>query len=260
MRTVAMIVSYDGTAYSGFQSQPQGQTVQDEIQLALQRLTGEAIKIDGSGRTDAGVHAYGQVFSFITGSPIPMKRFAMALNGWLPNDIIVRSAHEMPAGFHARIHAVRKTYRYSITTGKYPNVFTNRYRFHHYNPLDVDAMREAIVHLLGEHDFSSFTSAGSTKRSHVRTIHEVRIEQDGDDIHTFVTGNGFLYNMVRIIMGTLMWVGEGKWKPERMSQVIKAMDRSQAGPKAGAQGLTLWEVGYPEPFSQCLQIDPANDL
>lgn len=258
MRNIAMIVSYDGTAYNGFQSQPIGGTIQDELQHALFKLTGEAIKVDGSGRTDAGVHANGQVISFRTVSPIPIRKWTLAMNSWLPNDIIVRSSHEMPLDFHARHHANRKTYRYSLTIGKYPNVFTTRYRHHHYNPLDIAAMRAALPYLIGEHDYSSFTSAGSTKRTHIRTIYEARLEEENGDCHLFLTGSGFLYNMVRIIMGTLLRIGEGKWPPDRMPAIIEAKDRQKAGPRAVAQGLALWEVGYPEPYASLLAHDPAD--
>lgn len=260
MRNIAMVVSYDGGAYQGFQSQPSGLTVQDELEKAIRKLSGENVKIDGSGRTDAGVHAYGQVINFRSSSPIPIERWAVAMNSRLPQDIVVRSAHEMPPEFSSRKSAVRKTYRYSISTGRHPNVFNRRFRYHHYNPLDVEAMREGIRYLLGEHDFSSFTSAGSTKKSHVRTIYDVAIERDGNDIHTFIAGSGFLYNMVRIVMGTLLWVGEGKWPPSAMGPILAAKDRSKAGPRAEAHGLALWEVRYPEPFQACLDRDPTARL
>jgi tRNA pseudouridine38-40 synthase len=237
MRNICMVVSYDGTAYNGFQTQPIGRTIQDEIEKAI-------IRIDGSGRTDAGVHAYGQVFNFRTQSPIPVERWALALNTRLPNDIVIRRAEEVPESFHSRRWAKRKTYRYSIGTGKHPDVFRRSYQFHHYNPLDVEAMRRALEYLVGEHDFTSFTSIHSTKSSHVRTIYEARMEVSEGVIHTYITGNGFLYNMVRIIMGTLLWIGEGKWKSDYMAEILKAQNREKAGPKAMAHGLTLMDVSY----------------
>ena len=258
LRNIAMIVSYDGTSYYGFQSQPAGNTIQDELQIALRRLTHESIKVEGSGRTDAGVHANGQVISFRTASPIPIQKWTLAINSWLPNDIVVRSAHEMPDDFHARFSAIRKTYRYSLTTGKYPNVFTTRYRHHHYNRLNVEAMRAALPDLLGEHDFTSFTSGASTKSSHIRAIFEARLEEEAGDLHLYLTGSGFLYNMVRIIMGTLLRIGEGKWPPDCIPSIIEAKHRQAAGPRAVAQGLMLWEVGYPEPHASALRHDPAN--
>ncbi|WP_270168015.1 tRNA pseudouridine(38-40) synthase TruA [Paenibacillus sp. SYP-B4298] len=244
MRNICMTVSYDGTAYNGFQIQPIGRTIQGEIERVLHVLTGETIKIHGSGRTDAGVHARGQVFHFHTESQIPVDRWAIALNSRLPDDIVILSAEEKPLEFHSRRSAKRKTYRYSIRTGKHPNVFTRHYEFHHYSLLDVEAMRAALVCLEGEHDFTTFTSIHSTKQSHVRTIYEAKLVQEGDVLHTYFTGNGFLYNMVRIIMGTLMRVGEGKIQAEEMPHILAACDRSKAGPKAMAHGLTLWSVEY----------------
>jgi len=258
LRNIAMIVSYDGTAYNGFQSQPTGHTIQDELQTALRKLTREEIKIDGSGRTDAGVHAIGQVINFRTASPIPIQKWTLAINSWLPDDIVVRSSHEMPDDFHARFSAIRKTYRYSLTTGKYPNVFTTRFRHHHYNRLDIEAMRAALPDLLGEHDFTSFTSGASTKSTHVRTIFEARLEEDDGELHLYLTGSGFLYNMVRIIMGTLLRIGEGKWPADCIPSILEAKHRQAAGPRAMAQGLTLWEVGYPEPYAALLGHDPAD--
>jgi tRNA pseudouridine38-40 synthase len=256
MRNICMVVSYEGTEYNGFQTQPIGRTIQDEIEKAIKILTGEDIRIDGSGRTDAGVHAYGQVFNFHTGSPIPIERWALALNTRLPNNIVIRSAVEMPENFHSRRSAKRKTYRYSIGTGKHPDVFNRRYQFHHYNPLDVNKMREALNYLVGEHDFTSFTSIHSTKSSHIRTIYDVSLVEQNGVIHTFITGSGFLYNMVRIIMGTLIWVGEGKRSPSDMVEILSARNRDKAGPRAMAHGLTLWNVSYEQ--NQLPHSDPGS--
>ncbi|XEC94593.1 tRNA pseudouridine(38-40) synthase TruA [Paenibacillus tarimensis] len=245
-RNICMTVSYDGTNYNGFQSQPIGRTIQGEIEKAIRILTGEEAKIHGSGRTDAGVHARGQVFHFHTESQIPVERWAIALNSRLPDDIVIRHAAEVPLDFHSRRSAKRKTYRYSIRTGKYPDVFNRRYEFHHYSPLNVDAMRETLPHFVGEHDFTTFTSIHSTKKSHVRTIYEADMIEDSGVIHTYFTGNGFLYNMVRIMMGTLMRIGEGKMSASALPRILAAKDRSLAGPKAMAHGLMLWEVVYDE--------------
>ncbi|MBD2844694.1 tRNA pseudouridine(38-40) synthase TruA [Paenibacillus sp. IB182496] len=246
MRNLCMTVSYDGTAYNGFQIQPIGKTVQGEIERAMAMLTGEDVKIHGSGRTDAGVHARGQVFHVHTNASIPVSKWPVALNSRLPQDIVVLTAIEVPLLFHSRRSAKRKTYRYSIRTGKYPDVFRRNYEFHHYNPLRVHAMRDAMSALVGEHDFTTFTSIHSTKRSHVRTIYKAWLEEEGDVLHFYFTGNGFLYNMVRIIMGTLMRIGEGKMEAARMAAILAARDRSLAGPKAMAHGLTLWSVEYEE--------------
>lgn len=254
MRTIALLVSYDGTGYNGYQSQPEGNTIQDRLEHAIGILLGETVKIHGSGRTDAGVHALGQVVSFRTDSRIPIERWALALNARLPDDIVVRAAVEAPEAFHARHSAIGKTYRYTIDSSQFPDVFGRQYAFHHPTPLRFDAMRDALVHLIGEHDFTSFTSPHATVRHHVRTIYEARLvnEPGGDGLTEdgrgksclYVSGNGFLYNMVRIIAGTLLQIGEGKRQPEDMARILAARDRSQAGPTAMPHGLTLMKVEY----------------
>ncbi|WP_438435295.1 tRNA pseudouridine(38-40) synthase TruA [Gorillibacterium sp. sgz500922] len=253
MRNIAMLVSYDGTGYNGFQTQPDGNTVQDKLEAGIWQLTGERTKITGSGRTDAGVHARGQVFNFLTDSRVPVERWCLALNSRLPNDIVVRSAREVPESFHARRSAKRKTYRYSIQRSKFPDVFHRTTRFHHPRQLAVDTMRTALAAFVGEHDFTSFCSVGTPVESHVRTIFGTRLlyepYQDPDDgdagvIHLEVTGNGFLYNMVRIIAGTVLEVGEGKRDPLGIDAILKGRNRELAGPTAVAHGLTLWNVEY----------------
>lgn len=244
MRNICVKVSYDGAEFNGFQSQPYGRTVQDEIEKAIKHLTGETIIIIGSGRTDAGVHAQGQVFNFYTESAIPTERWAIALNTRLPKDIVITEAIDVPEHFHSRRSAKRKTYRYSIDTGKFPNVFGRQYRFHHPAPLHVDNMREGLKHLIGEHDFTSFTSTRSTKPHHIRKVYEAVLVQEGPFVHLYITGNGFLYNMVRIIMGTLLWVGEGKLAPYDIKRILEGCDRSLAGPTAMAHGLMLMDVEY----------------
>jgi len=254
MRKICLLVSYDGSDYYGFQSQPGGNTVQDKLELAIRTLTGEPIAVHGSGRTDAGVHARGQVAHFRTESRIPIERWALALNARLPDDIVVRAAAEVPLDFHSRISAIRKTYRYVITSCRFPDVFERKYVFHHPAPLRFDAMREGLRHLLGEHDFSSFTSPLSTKPHHVRTIYEatLAVESGGDGsvedgrgrATLTITGNGFLYNMVRIIVGTLLQVGEGKRTPDDIASILAAQNRAKAGPTAVPYALTLMRVEY----------------
>jgi tRNA pseudouridine38-40 synthase len=253
VRNIGLLVSYDGSAYNGYQSQPGGNTIQDRLEEAIRLLTGETVRVIGSGRTDAGVHARGQVVNFRTESRIPVERWALALNTRLPDDIVVLAAAEVPADFHARHSAVRKTYRYTINSCRFPDVFRRRYQFHHPTPLDFGAMREGAQHLLGEHDFSSFASPQSALPHHVRTLYEARLELERQDeggeagrgiVHLYVTGNGFLYNMVRIIAGTLIQVGEGKRAPGDIAAILAARDRSQAGPTAVPHGLALWEVEY----------------
>ncbi|SFJ89541.1 tRNA pseudouridine38-40 synthase [Paenibacillus sp. UNC496MF] len=244
MRNIRMTISYDGTTYYGFQTQPKGNTVQDVLEEAIRVLTGEEASITASGRTDAGVHARAQVINFETASPIPVERWALALNSRLPDDIVVLQAEEVPLNFHASYHAKRKTYRYGIDTTKFGDVFERRYRLHVPLPLRLEEMRRAIAHLKGKHDFTSFASTRSAKSSHVRTILDARIEASEGKLDIFLTGDGFLYNMVRIVVGTLMWVGEGKLTAEDVKRILEAKERSAAGPTAMAHGLMLWEVHY----------------
>jgi tRNA pseudouridine38-40 synthase len=271
VRNLCLIVSYDGTNYYGFQSQPSGNTIQNKLEEAIYALSGERVHLMGSGRTDAGVHARGQVANFISTSSIPIERWMLALNTRLPNDIVVQGVFEVPEQFHARRKAISKTYRYTINCNRNPNLFRSRYEFHHPTPLDFVAMREGLTHLLGEHDFSSFTAPQSSKQSHVRTILEARLEIEDDRaslfdfpdaqaskerdqiwypgkqrgvIHLYITGSGFLYNMVRIIAGTLIQVGEGKRTSSDIAVILAAQNRAKAGPTAVPHGLTLWQVDY----------------
>ncbi len=244
MRNIAVKVSYDGTDFNGFQSQPKGRTVQDEIERALYKLTGEQITINGSGRTDAGVHAEGQVFNFCTPSNIPVERWSVALNTLLPKDIIVLSSVEVPADFHARFCAKGKTYRYTLDTGKFPAVLGRQYRLHCPGKLQFEAMAEGLKYMEGEHDFTSFTSTRSTKPHHVRRVYDARLEQEGCFWHMTISGNGFTYNMVRTIMGSLIWVGRGRIEAQDMKLILDAKDRSKAGPTAAAHGLVLLDVDY----------------
>ncbi|WDH98179.1 tRNA pseudouridine(38-40) synthase TruA [Paenibacillus urinalis] len=255
MRNICMKVNYDGTDYFGFQTQPIGNTIQDRIEEAIKSLTGEAVKIHASGRTDAGVHAIGQVFHFHTESMIPIDRWCMALNGRLPEDIILTDAYEVPLEFHSRRSAKRKTYRYTINANQFLDLFNRRTQLHHPGNLDIQAMRESLPYLLGTHDFTSFASRHSTKQSHIRTLYEAELTVDSSMsrkghprdqgvIHLFITGNGFLQHMVRIIVGTMLEVGEGKRKPEEMKLILEAEDRSAAGPTAVSKGLMLWNVEY----------------
>ncbi|MNZ87194.1 tRNA pseudouridine synthase A [compost metagenome] len=254
MRNILMTVSYDGTNYFGFQTQPDGNTVQDYLESAIAGLTGEIVKIHGSGRTDAGVHAREQPFHFQTNSQIPIERWRLALNGRLPSDIRVITAKEAPLSFHSRRSAKQKTYRYTINGNRIPDVFQRHYQTHHPGHLDVEGMREGLSLLTGTHDYTSFASRHSTKASHVRTIYHAWIEVDhspansGSDeqgvIHIYMTGNGFLQHMVRIIVGTLLQVGEGKRQPQDMKRVLEARDRAAAGPTAESKGLMLWKVEY----------------
>jgi tRNA pseudouridine38-40 synthase len=257
VRNIYLVLSYDGSGYSGFQCQPFKNTIQDKLQEAIFKLTGENINVEGSGRTDAGVHARGQVVNFLTASDIPIERWRMAINSRLPRDIVIREVREVPLSFHARRSAKRKTYRYTISNTRVPDVFRRLYQYHHPTPLNFAEMQLALHSMIGEHDFSSFCSRRSTKQSHVRTIYNAYLEReistenplDPRDgrcgvIHLYVTGNGFLYNMVRVIAGTLIQVGEGKRTALDMERLLDTKDRLKAGPTAMAHGLTLWEVEY----------------
>jgi tRNA pseudouridine38-40 synthase len=244
MRRLKCVVAYDGTDYSGFQIQPQVATVQGEIEAALHRLTGETIQIVGSGRTDAGVHARGQVFHFDTNSSIPLEKWRYVLDNQLPEAIVIRSVEEAEPGFHARFDVKVKEYRYCIDNGPVPDLFRHRYADHIRHPLDLAGMQQAARHLIGEHDFTSFCSAKTFVEDKVRTVYDLRVEREGDFIWVVCRGNGFLYNMVRIIVGTLVEVGQGKREPDEMKAILLARDREQAGKTAPAKGLIMWQVEY----------------
>ncbi|NOV00555.1 tRNA pseudouridine(38-40) synthase TruA [Paenibacillus planticolens] len=253
MRNLRFTISYDGTAYSGYQIQPKADTVQYRLEQAVRMLTGESVKVISSGRTDAGVHARAQVINFTTNSKIPVERWCLALNARLPRDIVAHTAEEVPPSFHSRKAAKRKTYCYTIRSARFPDVFHRNFEYHHPTHLNVEAMREALPCLLGEHDFTSFCTVRTDKEDKVRTLYEVRMETETDEmmstdkvarIRLIVTGNGFLYNMVRIIVGTLIQIGEGKRTSSDMLRILEARDRAEAGPTAEAMGLTLWWVEY----------------
>ncbi|MFD0694262.1 tRNA pseudouridine(38-40) synthase TruA [Paenibacillus sp. GCM10027628] len=253
MRNLRFTISYDGTAYSGFQIQPNADTIQYRLEQAIYMLTGETVKVISSGRTDAGVHAKAQVINFTTDSKIPVERWCLALNTRLPKDIVAHTAEEVPLSFHSRKAAKRKTYCFTIRSARFPDVFHRNYEYHHPTALNVEAMREALPCLLGEHDFTSFCTVRTDKEIKVRTLYEARLETEVDELsldgkiarmRLIVTGNGFLYNMVRIIAGTLLQIGEGKRPSSDMQRILEVMDRSQAGPTAEAMGLTLWKVEY----------------
>jgi tRNA pseudouridine38-40 synthase len=244
MKKVKIVVAYDGTDFSGFQKQPGMRTVQGTLEETLFRLTGERIEIHGSGRTDAGVHALGQVCHFTTHHPIPPDKYAYILRRMLPNDLIVYSSEEVPLDFHARKSAHWKTYRYQITTRLVPNLFTRRFRTHWPEKVNLDRMKEAADYLIGTHDFTSFCSPKTPIEDKVRTLYQLDIYPDDEGYILEVTGNGFLYNMVRILVGTLVQVGKGRLHPSEIETILEAKDRQTAGPTAPPEGLILLEVGY----------------
>ena len=251
MRRIMMKVAYDGTAYSGWQIQENGHTVEEALNEALSALTGEDIRIIGASRTDAGVHALGNAAVFDTGSKIPADKFCPAVNKYLPEDIVVQSSIEVDPGFHPRYAKCRKTYEYTICNAAVPNPLTGRYSYFVHYPLDVEAMNEAAGYLIGEHDFASFCSAGAQVKTTVREIYAaecVKIKggefPQPSQIVIRLTGNGFLYNMVRIIAGTLIRIGQGMYPPQQMKDIIEAADRTKAGPTAPPQGLVLKEIEW----------------
>ncbi len=239
MKRIMLTVAYDGSAYSGFQEQNNAPTIEGEINRCLKELLGEEIRVVGGSRTDAGVHALCNVAVFDTESRIPGEKISYALNQRLPEDIRIRESREMPAGFHPRHCESRKTYEYKIINDKFPIPTKRLYGHFTYVPLDERRMKAAAAYLVGEHEFKSFCSAGSQVLSTVRTIYDIQAEREKEEITIRVTGNGFLYHMVRIIAGTLMEAGKGLWEPDHMKDIIAARDRSAAGPTAPACGLML---------------------
>lgn len=238
-RRIMLYVAYDGTDYHGWQFQPEAITVEGVLNKALSELLNDDITVIGASRTDAGVHSMGNVAVFDTILRIPAEKFPYALNERLPDDIRVVEGREVALDFHPRKCDSRKTYEYHILNTQFEIPVKSRYTYHVYNKLDIEKMREASKYFLGEHDFTSFCSVNSQAENHIRTIYNVDIIKYDDEIIISVTGNGFLYNMVRIIAGTLIDVGKGKTKPESIISIIEAEDRCVAGPTAPAKGLLL---------------------
>ncbi|MBQ9387975.1 MAG: tRNA pseudouridine(38-40) synthase TruA [Lachnospiraceae bacterium] len=265
MKRIMLTVAYDGTNYCGWQIQPTGLTVEEVLNRELSRLLGEDIRVLGVSRTDSGVHALGNLCVFDTETSIPAEKICYAINQSLPPDIVVQSSCEVPSDFHPRKHDSIKTYEYVIYAARIPSPIRDRYCLFFYQPLDVEKMRRAAACLIGEHDFKSFCSSHSDKEYTVRTLTDITIEtrrvSDGnaldgeapaipgsaglapaEEIRIRVSGTGFLYNMVRIIVGTLLRVGTGFWPPEYVSEILESKDRGKAGPCAPARGLTLLEI------------------
>lgn len=238
-RRVRLTVAYDGTNYHGWQMQDNGITIESELNRCLEELLGEPIQVIGASRTDSGVHALGNIAVFDTKSRIPAEKFSYALNQRLPEDIRIQRSEEVPQDWHPRHCESRKTYEYRIYRAEFPMPVRRLYSHFTYNSLAVEQMRRAAVFLEGEHDFKSFCQTGAQVESTVRTIYSLEIEEQGPELVIRVCGGGFLYNMVRIIAGTLMEVGQGKREPESVKEVLEARDRSAAGPTAPARGLTL---------------------
>lgn len=245
-RRVRLKVAYDGTNYHGWQIQNTGITIESELNRCLTELFGETIAVTGAGRTDSGVHALGNIAVFDTRAKMPADKIAYALNQRLPEDIRIQCSEEVASDWHPRRRVSRKTYEYRIYRGTFPLPTRRLYSLFTYKKLDVERMREAAAYLVGEHDFKSFCQVGAQVESTVRTIHELTVEEQGAELVVRVCGNGFLYNMVRIIAGTLLEVGEGKRMPQDMRGILDRKDRAAAGPTAPAHGLTMIGIVYPE--------------
>lgn len=244
MKRVKLVVAYDGTNYHGWQVQDNGITIEEVLNRTISELVQEDIKVIGASRTDAGVHACGNVAVFDTESQIPGDKFSFALNQRLPEDIRIQESCEVDADFHPRYADTVKTYEYNILNRRFELPSKRLYAAFCYYPMDIERMNQAAAYLVGEHDFKSFCSAGAQVQTTVRTIYAVNVTKEDDMVHIRITGNGFLYNMVRIIAGTLMQVGTGLMEPEQVKEILEARDRSKAGPTAVAKGLTLVEIRY----------------
>jgi tRNA pseudouridine38-40 synthase len=263
MPTFKLTLAYDGTDFAGWQRQPDNRTVQGELEAAIERITQKRSKCIASGRTDAGVHALGQVVSFHSETKLDGPTLTKALNAELPEDMLVFEVAEAPPNFHALRDAVRKRYRYVIQDGRLPDLFDRKYVWHVYHRLDVEAMRAAAAPLVGTHDFASFETAGSPRLTTVRTVFDLSVERRPaeltDRVVIEVEADGFLYNMVRNIAGTLVAVGKGKEPPTWPAHVLALRDRTKAGMTAPARGLFLVWVEYAESSDFGLPILDSAD-
>ena len=245
MRNIKLIIEYDGKSFNGWQKQPNKLNIQGEIERAIGELTGEEINLIASGRTDAGVHSFGQTANFKTeNETISIEKFPIAINSKLKKSIVIKSAEEVDERFHSRYSVKSKTYRYIINNSEMGTAIYRDLEYHFPIKLDVDKMKKASKYFEGEHDFKGFKASGTSSKSSVRTIYEANVEKQGDKIIIELTGNGFLYNMVRIISGTLLDVGLDKIKPDEIPEIIESKDRKRAGRTLPAHGLYLVEVNY----------------
>lgn len=245
VKRVRLTVAYDGTNYRGWQVQPNGITIEQVLNEKLSALLGEEIVVTGASRTDSGVHSLGNIAIFDTNTRMPAEKISFALNQRLPEDIVVQDSREVPSDWHPRYQNSRKTYEYRILNRTFRMPGRRFDTYFYYHPLDVEKMQQAAAYLEGEHDFKSFCAVGAQVKTTTRTIYSCNVTRDAGDIITVrVTGNGFLYNMVRIIAGTLIKVGGGELSPEEIPLILEKKDRSAAGPTAPAHGLTMIGIEY----------------
>ena len=245
MRNIKLVIEYDGKEFNGWQKQPTKLNIQGEIERAIKQITGEEVDLTASGRTDSGVHALGQVANFKTNSNIPIEKIPIALNSNLKKSIVIKSAEEVEERFHSRLNCKRKTYRYIINNSKYGTAIYRNLETHIPMKLDIQKMQEAVKYFEGEHDFKAFKASGTSSKSSVRTIYKAEVMETGNErIYIELTGNGFLYNMVRIISGTLVEVGLGKIEPNEIKTIIDSQKRENAGKTLPPQGLYLIKVEY----------------
>ena len=244
VRNIRLTICYDGSGYHGWQVQPGHITIQQQVETALEKLCGHKIKVTGASRTDAGVSALGQVANFLVDSPIPTEKFSKAVNMYLPPQIAVAEAVRADQSFDAISDAKNKCYRYTVNTSKVRPVLRMNHCWHCKGPLDTEKMNQAAGLLVGRKDFKSFACAADRRQSSVRTVCRCEVASEGDDIYLNIEGDGFLYNMVRNIMGTLAEIGRGRWQPHKINEILKAKDRCAAGPLAPAKGLCLMRIDY----------------
>lgn len=244
MRNIKLVIEYQGKDFNGWQKQPNKLNIQGEIERAIGSITGEEIDLIGSGRTDAGVHSFGQVANFKTNSNIPIDKFALAINSKLKKSIVIKSAEEVDERFHSRYSVHSKKYHYVICNSPTGTAIYRELEYQFPIKLDVEKMQKAAKYFEGEHDFSAFKASGTSSKNSVRKIFKAEVFEKDERVYIELTGNGFLYNMVRIISGTLLEVGIGKIKPEEIPEIIESKDRKRAGKTLPAVGLYLVEVNY----------------
>lgn len=259
MRRIRLIVEYDGCAYSGWQRQENAIAVQQVLEETTGRLTGEHVCVTGASRTDAGVHALGQVAAFDTQSRIPAEKYAFALNTMLPPDIRIRKSEEAAPDFHPRFQAKGKLYRYRIYSSPHASALERNFCAHVIYPLDIGKMRREAQDIIGKHDFAAFAASGSVVKDTVREMLASSVQDDGPHVEIRIYGTGFLYNMVRIFAGTLIGVGSGKIEPGAIRRGIESGSRLELGVTASAHGLTLMRVDYALPKSEQLLADAIGD-